>query len=471
MHNTLRAALRGLAAAAFVLILAPRAADAAEAARAGGAGAGGRVSVLDHGARCDGSSDDTRAFAAAAVAARGKTLYVPAAAAPCVLAGPVRITGTTSYYADKGGVIRCTGDGDCLVVNEGGNFQGQRFDHVQIVAGGAAAKGRNARLLVIENSGGGAVIDDPQISGATAGTCIAFEGSVYDFLIDAGVLRNCATALGGARSLVAQLELRKTNVQNDGKAGIGNHISIDLPNVAHLKLDKVHWSDAVQLGGGVTTIVALDCGDATVTRGYGCLSVDVEDPQLEGNFTDGLRFGFGRYSGGAGAYDITVTNPEMNGNTPQANVIRMEHVRGFSIHGKTWPANLATAAGPPPTGYAYYIDDTNSGGLIFDAGDNSAHYYVASANTCRILANAGTICTGQGAFGALASGARPEGLAKGGIGLNAATGAIPAPGINGAAIYARCGTRPGTLKLVAVAGRSAAPVTILDNIGAGVSGC
>lgn len=58
-----------------------------------------------------------------------------------------------------------------------------------------------------------------------------------------------------------------------------------------------------------------------------------------------------------------------------------------------------------------------------------------------------------------------------GLGKLTNTGSASAPGAGGAKVEAICGTNAGTAKLIAYAGTSATPVTILDNIGAGVTGC
>lgn len=61
---------------------------------------------------------------------------------------------------------------------------------------------------------------------------------------------------------------------------------------------------------------------------------------------------------------------------------------------------------------------------------------------------------------------------SGEIGMAKITETTPtAPGAGGAKLAVVCGTNAGTAKLVAFAGTSTTPVTILDNIGSGVSGC
>jgi hypothetical protein len=59
----------------------------------------------------------------------------------------------------------------------------------------------------------------------------------------------------------------------------------------------------------------------------------------------------------------------------------------------------------------------------------------------------------------------------GGLGLAKITADGVAPGAAGGKIELVCGTNAGTAKLIAYAGTSTTPVTILDNIGGGVTGC
>lgn len=61
--------------------------------------------------------------------------------------------------------------------------------------------------------------------------------------------------------------------------------------------------------------------------------------------------------------------------------------------------------------------------------------------------------------------------AAGELGFTKITASGSAPGAGGAKIDLVCGTGAGTAKLIIYAGTSATPVNIVDNVGAGVSGC
>lgn len=58
-----------------------------------------------------------------------------------------------------------------------------------------------------------------------------------------------------------------------------------------------------------------------------------------------------------------------------------------------------------------------------------------------------------------------------GFGVTKGTAAASAPGAAGSLIQFVCGTNAGTGKFIAMGGTSTTPVTIVDNIGAGVTGC
>lgn len=62
-------------------------------------------------------------------------------------------------------------------------------------------------------------------------------------------------------------------------------------------------------------------------------------------------------------------------------------------------------------------------------------------------------------------------LAAGEMGFLKITASGSAPGAAGGKMELVCGTNAGSAKLIAYAGTSTTPVTILDNIGSGVTGC
>lgn len=62
-------------------------------------------------------------------------------------------------------------------------------------------------------------------------------------------------------------------------------------------------------------------------------------------------------------------------------------------------------------------------------------------------------------------------LTAGALGLPKMTASASAPGASGSKLEVVCGTNSGTAKLVMYAGTSGTAVTVIDNVGAGVTGC
>lgn len=101
-----------------------------------------------------------------------------------------------------------------------------------------------------------------------------------------------------------------------------------------------------------------------------------------------------------------------------------------------------------------------SGGLICNAATGGTSWACGTlqANSASALANARIGTT------ALT-------LAAGELGIDKITASGSAPGAAGIKLSAVCGTAAGSAKLVAIGGTSATAVTVLDNIGSGVTGC
>lgn len=65
----------------------------------------------------------------------------------------------------------------------------------------------------------------------------------------------------------------------------------------------------------------------------------------------------------------------------------------------------------------------------------------------------------------------PMTLAAGELGLIKIAASGSAPGATGLKLEGVCGTGAGSMKIIAYAGTSTTPVTIIDNVGSGVTGC
>lgn len=102
-------------------------------------------------------------------------------------------------------------------------------------------------------------------------------------------------------------------------------------------------------------------------------------------------------------------------------------------------------------------------------------YHIIWASSTRLVAPADghlkIINNAQTGNGMLSLGATTLTLTAGAFGLPKMTASASAPGATGGKIELVCGTNAGSAKLIAYAGTSGTAVTILDNIGSGVSGC
>lgn len=82
-----------------------------------------------------------------------------------------------------------------------------------------------------------------------------------------------------------------------------------------------------------------------------------------------------------------------------------------------------------------------------------------------------TARVGIPATGGFYIGATAPTLTAGALGMNKITASASAPGAASCKMEVVCGTNAGTAKLIMACGTSATALTILDNVGAGVSGC
>jgi hypothetical protein len=111
-----------------------------------------------------------------------------------------------------------------------------------------------------------------------------------------------------------------------------------------------------------------------------------------------------------------------------------------------------------------------SGDIIFQTGGTGAGATAQNTATTGLTIKGGT----QQALFSTAiqiGSATALTLATGEVGLNKITASGSAPGAAGLKFEAVCGTNAGTAKIITYAGTSTTPVTIVDNVGSGVSGC
>lgn len=119
---------------------------------------------------------------------------------------------------------------------------------------------------------------------------------------------------------------------------------------------------------------------------------------------------------------------------------------------------------------------TNSQEQVRILNTASASRYVtltgSNGGTVDVDSSAGPIGIGRSvASGVQLGGSTALTLTAGAVGIPKITASGTAPGATGGKIELVCGTNAGSAKLIAVAGTSSTAVTILDNIGSGVTGC
>lgn len=138
-----------------------------------------------------------------------------------------------------------------------------------------------------------------------------------------------------------------------------------------------------------------------------------------------------------------------------------------------FPENVST--GPVTTMYGFYTQPRNDAtgtistlyGLYLDTPTNASgtittKYGLYQADTASKNVIAGPLTIGT---------ATALTLNNGEIGLPKITASGSAPGAAGLKLATVCGTNAGTAKIIAYAGTSTTPATVLDNIGSGVTGC
>ena len=345
--------------------------------------AGGGTSIQAFGAKCDGTTDDTTAILAAIAAVTNPgVLTVPNTGSPCLFSSALTITGKTSLAFAPGAQLECTAAAiTCLTINEGGNFQGQAFYNVSIIAGGAATSSATTILLLFNADGGGAMLVNPNIQGAAAGKCIQIAGMTYDMEIYGGVVRNCQTRLSMASGAsISMLRVRDMIFQTDTGVVSGSNKDMDLINAAVVLIDGVHFIDTATSSG---TIVGVDCGDATLSSG-GCNGLSIHDSLFEGAYTNYVQTGFGTYSGSATANEIYVEHNHFNTAATGSNVYNFKQTSRVFIGAQSWPGNLIA-------GKYVTLDSASGPGIVSDSAFNSSFYSDSTTG-----ANTLTYITGQG---------------------------------------------------------------------------
>jgi len=109
--------------------------------------------------------------------------------------------------------------------------------------------------------------------------------------------------------------------------------------------------------------------------------------------------------------------------------------------------------------------------LNFGAIDSTGPALSRSGTTLSVTDGAGAAGGIFNVTGSLYLGSSALTLTSGAVGLPKMSASASAPGAAGSKLEVVCGTNAGTAKLIMYAGTSGTAVTVIDNVGAGVSGC
>ena len=122
-------------------------------------------------------------------------------------------------------------------------------------------------------------------------------------------------------------------------------------------------------------------------------------------------------------------------------------------------------------GVSLQMGATTVGPTISAQGETNVPFTVTSKGSGKILLASNTGILHTTGAGTQLGGATALTLTDSAVGLSKMTASASAPGASGAKLELVCGTNAGTAKLTIAAGTSATVVTVVDNIGAGVTGC
>lgn len=287
----------------------------------------------------------------------------------------------------------------------------------------------------------------------TAGKTLTFSNSITLAGTDAQTYTFCTTSCTIARTDAAQTF---TGVQT---FGVGSAATPSL--VIGNSTTGIYSVSTTGLGFSVNGVNIADYGitsSAKFTFGALVASSVTSNGLVQASGTSQINWnGRGILSSPIGGQ---IQHGAADAASPVAQTISFQSV----VAGTTNTSGVnATFTGSTSTGSG------TAGDLIFQTGGTGAGATVQNAQVTALTIKGATqevdIAT------RISVGVTGLTLTTGAIGLAKITASGSSPGAAGAKLELVCGTNAGSAKLIAAAGTSATAVTIVDNIGSGVTGC
>lgn len=162
---------------------------------------------------------------------------------------------------------------------------------------------------------------------------------------------------------------------------------------------------------------------------------------------------------GTGSMVLSIA-PTFTGTTTVSSLTASSNITVGGAQQFRWSGSTIQTA--PANGQENITNSAATAGIGFDVSTDGTLKIRTRAQTGDGSLIAGTLQTISAASLTLTTGA---------IGMGKMTASASAPGAAGGKLELVCGTNSGTAKLIMAAGTSGTAVTIIDNVGAGVTGC
>jgi len=310
----------------------------------------------------------------------------------------------------------------------------------------------------------------------------------------------------GSSSVYEKVGLQIVQLANDATQGATYDTAIGIAN----QVSAVGWNTGILFGGlqghwpFASGATAIKCDGSCGTL---ATVLDFSSATISSNFLSGPGFtvsGTGAVT--ALTYTPTSTTPPTNG-----MYLQSANELGFAANGTntlfvaggfvgvnatgvintndklamTSNANAVTSAtfkngsNGASAASAVFIGNDADGAKVTmqvngsgNSGGNGANSFTVTSKNSMFLVGGTSTGIGINTSGGVQIGSSTLlTLAQGEVGLPKITASGSAPGAAGLKFEAVCGTNAGTAKIITYAGTSTTPVTVVDNVGSGVTGC